>query len=93
MTDLRPELAANLAMRLTPAADALSASYLKDYASSGPPPEDDHRARAAFHQTGRAMLAHLRQILAVLDWSARLRPGGPRWVDDPPRSPDLPELW
>lgn len=93
MTDLRPELAANLAMRLAPAADALSASYLEDYASSGPAPEDDHRAHAAFHQTGRAMLAHLRQLLAVLDWSARLQPAGSRWPDDPPCSPAPPELW
>ena len=33
-----------------------------------PPPPDD-RARADRHRAGRAQLAHLRQLLAVLDWA------------------------
>ena len=76
MNDPRPALAVELAARLAPAADALSESYRADYAEAGPLPEDD-RERAAFHRAGRAMLAHLRQLLAVIDWSAVLLPPAP----------------
>ena len=67
-TDPRPALAAMLAARLAPAAEALAAAYVED-ANPEPPPPDD-RARAKCHRAGRAQLAHLRQLLALLDWSA-----------------------
>ena len=67
-TDPRPRLAAALAARLAPAAEALAAAYVED-ANPEPPPPDD-RARAEYHRAGRARLDHLRQLLAVLDWSA-----------------------
>ena len=67
-TDPRPALAAMLAARLAPAAEALAAAYVED-ANPEPPPPDD-RARAECHRAGRAQLAHLRQLLALLDWSA-----------------------
>ena len=67
-TDPRPALAAALAARLAPAAEALAAAYAEDM-DAGPPPPDD-RARAECHRAGRAQLAHLRELLAVLDWSA-----------------------
>ena len=66
--DPRPALAAMLAARLAPAAEALAAAYVED-ANPEPPPPDD-RARAECHRAGRAQLAHLRQLLALLDWSA-----------------------
>ena len=66
--DPRPELAAKLAVRLAPAAEALAAAYEEDM-SAGPPPQDD-RAWGEYHRAGRAALAHLRQLLAVLDWAA-----------------------
>ena len=71
-TDPRPELAAALLERLAPAAEALAAACAGDI-DAGPPPEDD-RARADYHRAARAGLAHLRQLLAVLDWSARHLP-------------------
>ena len=37
--------------------------------NAGPPPED-RRACAEHHRAGRAALAHLRQLLALLNWSA-----------------------
>ena len=67
-TDPRPELAAMLLERLAPAAEALAAACAQDI-DAGPPPRDD-RDRAEYHRAGRARLAHLRQLLAVLDWSA-----------------------
>ncbi len=67
-TDPRPELAAMLLERLAPAAEALAAACAEDI-GAGPPPQDD-RDRAEYHRAGRARLAHLRQLLAVLDWSA-----------------------
>ncbi len=67
-TDPRPRLAAALLERLAPAAEALAAAYAGDI-DAGPPPEDD-RARADYHRAARAGLAHLRQLLALLDWSA-----------------------
>ena len=67
-TDPRPGLAAKLAARLAPAAEALAATYEEDM-SAGPPPQDD-RAWGEYHRAGRAALAHLRQLLAVLDWAA-----------------------
>ena len=67
-TDPRPELAAKLAAGLAPAAEALALAYAEDM-SAGPPPPDD-RALAERHRAGRAQLAHLRQLLAVLDWAA-----------------------
>ncbi len=67
-TDPRPRLAAALLERLAPAAEALAAACAGDM-NAGPPPEDD-RARADYHRAARAGLAHLRQLLAVIDWSA-----------------------
>ena len=71
-TDPRPELAAMLLERLAPAAEALAAACAEDI-DAGPPPQDD-RDRADYHRAGRAGLAHLRQLLAVLDWGARHLP-------------------
>ena len=71
-TDPRPALAAALAARLAPAAEALAAAYARD-ANPEPPPPDD-RTRAECHRAGRAQLAHLRELLAVLDWSAAHMP-------------------
>ncbi len=71
-TDPRPRLAAALLERLAPAAEALAAACAGDI-DAGPPPEDD-RARADYHRAARAGLAHLRQLLAVIDWSARHLP-------------------
>ena len=52
--------------------------------SAGPPPEDD-RALAERHRAGRAQLAHLRQLLAVLDWAAAHLPEPePAPVEEPP---------
>ncbi len=64
--DPRPALAA-LAARLAPAAEALAAAYAQDLNPEPPPP--DERARADHHRAGRAQLAHLRQLLAVIDWA------------------------
>ena len=71
-TDPRPQLAAMLLERLAPAAEALAEACAQDI-DAGPPPEDD-RDRAEYHRAGRAGLAHLRQLLAVLDWSAKHLP-------------------
>ena len=71
-TDPRPRLAAALLERLAPAAEALAAACAGDI-DAGPPPEDD-RDRADYHRAARAGLAHLRQLLAVIDWSARHLP-------------------
>ena len=71
-TDPRPALAAALAARLAPAAEALAAAYARD-ANPEPPPPDD-RTRAECHRAGRAQLDHLRELLAVLDWSAAHMP-------------------
>ena len=68
----RPQLAAPLAARLAPAAEALAAAYAEDIAA-GPPPEDD-RALAERHRAGRAQLSHLRQLLSVLDWAGKHLP-------------------
>ena len=91
-TDPRPALAAALAARLAPAAEALAAAYVEDM-DAGPPPPDD-RARAECHRAGRAQLAHLRELLAVLDWSAahmpepEPEPEEELWEPPPPAKPD-----
>ena len=91
-TDPRPRLAAALAARLAPAAEALAAAYAQD-ANPEPPPPDD-RARADCHRAGRAQLAHLRELLAVLDWSAAHlpepapEPEEEPWEPPPPAKPD-----
>ena len=91
-TDPRPALAAALAARLAPAAEALAAAYAEDM-DAGPPPPDD-RARAECHRAGRAQLAHLRELLAVLDWSAahmpepEPEPEEEPWEPPPPAKPD-----
>ncbi len=72
VTNPRPRLAAALLERLAPAAEALAAACAGDI-DAGPPPEDD-RDRADYHRAARAGLAHLRQLLAVIDWSARHLP-------------------
>ncbi|MYE03302.1 MAG: hypothetical protein F4Y03_18920, partial [Alphaproteobacteria bacterium] len=59
-TDPRPQLAATLAERLAPAAEALALAYAEDM-NAGPPPEDD-RALAERHRARRAQLGHLRQL-------------------------------
>ena len=66
-TDPRPALAAALAARLAPAAEALATAYARD-ADPEPPPPDD-RARAECHRAARAQLDHLRKLLALLDWA------------------------
>ena len=71
-TDPRPALAAALAARLAPAAEALAAAYAEDASLELPPP--DERARADHHRAGCAQLAHLRQLLAVLDWAGAQLP-------------------
>ena len=86
-TDPRPQLAAMLAARLAPAAEALAAACAED-ANPEPPPSGD-RARAEYHRAGRAGLAHLRQLLALLDWSARHLPE-PEPADRPSNAPDEP---
>ena len=92
VTDPRPALAAALAARLAPAAEALAAAYVEDM-DAGPPPPDD-RARAECHRAGRAQLAHLRELLAVLDWSAahmpepEPEPEEELWEPPPPAKPD-----
>ena len=87
VNDPRPELAAKLAARLAPAAEALAAAYEED-ASAGPPPQDG-RAWAEYHRAGRAALAHLRQLLAVLDWAAAHLPEpDPAPSDEPSEAPD-----
>ena len=82
-TDPRPALAAALAARLAPAAEALAAAYAEDASLELPPP--DERARADHHRAGCAQLAHLRQLLAVLDWAgAQLPEPEPASSDDAP---------
>ncbi len=71
-TDPRPALAAMPAERLAPAAAALAEACAEDI-SAAPPPEDDH-ALAERHRAGRAALAHLRQLLGVLDRAAARMP-------------------
>ena len=66
-TDPRPALAAMLAARLAPAAEALAAGYAEDLNPEPPPPDD--RARADRHRAARAQLDHLRKLLALLDWA------------------------
>ncbi len=68
----RPELAAMPAARLAPAATALAEAYAQDM-DAAPPPQD-RRACADHHRAGRAQLAHLRQLLALIDWSAERMP-------------------
>ncbi len=67
VNDPRPRLAATLLERLAPAAEALAAACAEDLNPEPAPP--DERARADHHRAGRAQLAHLRQLLAVLDWA------------------------
>ena len=52
-TDPRPELAAMLAARLAPAAEALALAYVEDM-DAGPPPED-RRACEGRGQAGEAV--------------------------------------
>ena len=55
--------------------------------SAGPPPPDD-RALAERHRAARAQLAHLRQLLAVLDWAAAHLPEPePAPVEEPEEEP------
>ena len=82
-TDPRPALAAMLAEKLAPAARALAEAYAEDM-GAGPPPEDD-RAFAEYHRAGRAQLAHLRQLLSVLDWAAARIPEP---AEEPAYEPD-----
>ncbi len=84
-TDPRPQLAATLAARLAPAAEALALAYAEDI-GAGPPPEDD-RALAERHRAGRAQLSHLRQLLSVLDWAGAHLPE-PELAEDPAYEPD-----
>ena len=84
-TDPRPALAVMLAERLAPAARALAEAYAEDM-SAGPPPEDD-RACPEYHRAGRAQLAHLRQLLGVLDWAAARMPE-PEPAEEPICGPD-----
>ena len=99
-TDPRPALAAALAARLAPAAEALAAAYAEDLNPEPAPP--DERARADYHRAARAQLAHLRQLFAVLDWAgAHLPEPEPEqepapepepvedpWEPPPPAEPD-----
>ena len=86
-TDPRPRLAAALAARLAPAAESLAAAYEETIAASPPPQED--RALAEHHRAGRAALAHLRQLLALLDWAAdHLPEPRPTPRDEAPDDPD-----
>ena len=87
VNDPRPELAAMLAARLAPAAEALALAYAEDM-NAGPPPEA-RRACAEHHRAGRAQLAHLRQLLALLDWSAERLPE-PETAGAPADAPDEP---
>ena len=87
VNDPRPALAAMLAARLAPAAEALALAYAEDM-NAGPPPED-RRACAEHHRAGRAALAHLRQLLALLDWSAKRMPE-PETAGAPADAPDEP---
>ncbi len=66
-TDPRPALAAAHAARLAPAAEALAPANAEDL--NPEPASPDERARADHHRSGRAQLAHLRQLLAVIDWA------------------------
>ena len=84
-TDPRPALAAMLAEKLAPAARALAEAYADDMIA-GPLPEDD-RACAEYHRAGRARLAHLRQLLGVLDWAAARMPE-PEPAEEPAYGPD-----
>ena len=87
VNDPRAELAAMLAARLAPAAAALVEAYVEDM-DAAPPPED-RRADADHHRAGRAQLAHLRQLLALLDWSAERMPE-PETARTPADAPDQP---
>ena len=85
-TDPCPALAAALA------AEARAAASAEDM-DAGPPPPDD-RACADCHRAGLAQLDHLRQLLAVLDWSAahmpepEPEPEEEPWEPPPPAVPD-----
>ena len=88
-TDPRPRLAAALAASLAPAAESLAAAYEETIAASPPPQED--RALAEHHRAGRAALAHLRQLLALLDWAAAHLPEPrPEPRGEAPEAPDPP---
>ena len=87
VNDPRPELAAMLAARLAPAATALAEAYVEDMGAA--PPPEDRRACADHHRAGRAALAHLRQLLALLDWSAERMPE-PETAGAPADAPDEP---
>ncbi len=75
-TDPRPQLAAMPAARLAPAAEALAEACAEDMGAA--PPPADRRADADRRRAGRAALAHPRQLLALLDWSAERMPGPER---------------
>ena len=88
-TDPRPRLAAALAAKLAPAAESLAAAYEETIAAEPPPQED--RALAEHHRAGRAALAHLRQLLALLDWAAAHLPEPqPELRGEAPEDPDPP---
>ena len=70
------------------AAEALAAAYAEDM-DAGPPPPDD-RACAECHRARRAQLAHLRQLLALLDWSAAHLPEPEPESEEEPWEPPPP---
>ncbi len=92
-TDPRPALAAALAAKLAPAAEALAAAYAEDLNPEPPPPDD--RARAECHRAARAQLDHLHKLLALLDWAGAHLPEPPApepeeepWEPPPPEEDD-----
>ncbi len=95
VNDPRPALAATLAARLAPAAEALAAACAEDAGPEPPPPDD--RALAEHHRAARARLHHLRQLLPLLDWSARHvsepepqpEPVEEPWEPPPPSCPTM----
>ena len=55
-TDPRPELAAMLAARLAPAAEALAMAYAEDMGAA--PPPEDRRACAEHHRAAPSVLRY-----------------------------------
>ena len=78
-----------LAARLMPAADALATAYARD-ANPEPPPSDDRARAECAAAPGAPSSAHLRQLLAPLDWSAAHmpEPEPEPWESPPPAVPD-----
>ena len=76
-----------LAAGLAPAAEALAAAYAEDMSSRNRRRRTTARI-AERHRAGRAQLAHLRQLLAVLDWAAAHLPEPePAPVEEPEEVP------